>query len=148
MSILWLFELLCGTTCLALRLPAWLRGSAFSPASRNASSGAGKSQCVGSPRNESPPLETEAAGCRDMIKIMSEIALYKALVEAGASEEAAREAVHDLPRDGENVTKADLAAVKAEMKADLTAVEIRLTRWVVVSGGIYTAILFSLLKLL
>lgn len=79
---------------------------------------------------------------------MSEISLYKALVEAGASEEAAREAVHDLPRAGENVTKADIAAVKAEMKADLTAVEIRLTRWVVVSGGIYTAILFSLLKLL
>ena len=75
---------------------------------------------------------------------MSEIALYKALVEAGASEEAAREAVHDLPRAGENATKADIA----DVKADIASVETRLTRWVVIAGGIYTAILFSLLKFL
>ena len=50
----------------------------------------------------------------------------------------------DLPRAGENATKADIA----EVKADIAAVETRLTRWVVIAGGIYTAILFSLLRFL
>jgi len=68
---------------------------------------------------------------------MIEIALYKALVEAGASEEAARESRAWFTAPGENATKADIAAVGT-----------RLTRWVVITGGIYTAILFSLLKLL
>ena len=75
---------------------------------------------------------------------MSEIALYRALVEAGASEEAAREAVHDLLRAGENATKAGIT----EVRADIAAMETRVTHWVVISGGIYTAILFSLLKFL
>lgn len=69
---------------------------------------------------------------------------YRTLVETGALEEAAREAVDDFPRTGENATKADIA----EMKMDIAAVETRLTRWVVIAGGIYAAILFGLLKFL
>ena len=57
-------------------------------------------------------------------------------MEAGTSEEAAREAADDLPRMGGNATKAGMATV-----------EIWHPRWVVIAGGIYTAILFSLLKL-
>ena len=59
----------------------------------------------------------------------------QALIATGAPEADAEAAVQGLAHAREGAAKADLAAF-----------ELRLTRWVVVSGGIFTAISPSLLK--
>lgn len=46
---------------------------------------------------------------------VSAIALYKALLDAGASEELAERAVEDLPLGGGFVTKADISELKVNM---------------------------------
>ena len=67
---------------------------------------------------------------------MSEIALYKALVSAGASEAEAQAAVQGLAHGHEVATKADLANLKSE-----------LIRWMVgVAAGVIL-ILLAVLKL-
>ena len=52
--------------------------------------------------------------------------MYKALVEAGASEDTAKQAVEDLPSGGELATKSDLAQLEALLGADIAQLETRL----------------------
>lgn len=71
---------------------------------------------------------------------MSATVLYKALVEAGTSEDTAERAVEDLPFGGELATKSDLAQLEvrlgadiAQLKADITQLEVRLI-WRLLGG--------------
>ncbi|MDE0152882.1 MAG: hypothetical protein OXN23_03315 [Gammaproteobacteria bacterium] len=66
---------------------------------------------------------------------MSEIALYKALISAGAPEAEAQAAVQDLARANEVATKADL-------ETGLATLEARLIRWYI--GGLVGAVLLNL----
>ena len=53
---------------------------------------------------------------------MSSVALYKALIGAGASEDDARAAADDVA-DRENLaTKHDIAALRAELKGDIAGI--------------------------
>ena len=55
---------------------------------------------------------------------MSATALYKALVEAGASEDTAKQAVENPLPGGELATKSDLAQLEARLGADITQLKI------------------------
>lgn len=62
---------------------------------------------------------------------VSAIALYKALLDAGASEELAERAVEDLPLGGGFVTKADISGIKA----DISEFKVNMANWRPVSSG-------------
>ena len=90
---------------------------------------------------------------------MSAIALYKALIEAGAPEPSAERAVEGLPPANEVATKTDIAelctelktdiaALRTEMKTDIAMLEARLTWRLVIVVGIFNAILFAALRLI
>ncbi len=64
---------------------------------------------------------------------MSTTALYKALIQAGASEDTAERAVEDLAHTDDVATKADLAKL-----------EIRLIKWIVAA----TALIISAMGLM
>ena len=74
------------------------------------------------------------------IYLMSTIALYKALIEAGASEASAERAVEGLPPSGE-------LATKAELKAELAMLETRLLRWNSILAGVIIATVGLIVKL-
>ena len=57
---------------------------------------------------------------------MNATALYKALTEAGASEDTAERAVEGLPLGGELATKSDLAQLGARLDTDIAQLETRL----------------------
>ena len=60
---------------------------------------------------------------------MSEIALYNTLRKIPeVSEAEAKEAVADIASSKEVATKADIAGLKAETKADIANLETRLTK--------------------
>ena len=50
---------------------------------------------------------------------MSEIALYNVLTKMGATPEEAKEAIADIASSKDTVTKADLRAAIAELKAEM-----------------------------
>ena len=75
---------------------------------------------------EQSALDCAAAVVVSRIDAMSATALYKALVEAGTSEDTAKQAVEDLPSGGELATKSDLAQLEARLGADITQLETRL----------------------
>ena len=59
---------------------------------------------------------------------MSATALYKALVEAGTSEDTAERAVEDLPFGGELATKSDLAQLEVRLGADIAQLKVDITQ--------------------
>ena len=54
--------------------------------------------------------------------------MYKALVEAGTSEDTAKQAVEDLPSGGELATKSDLAQLGARLGADIAQLKVDITQ--------------------
>ncbi len=71
---------------------------------------------------------------------MSTTALYKALIQAGASEDTAERAAEDLAHTDDVATKADLTKLESKM-AEL---EIRLIKWIVAA----TALIISAMGLM
>ena len=74
---------------------------------------------------------------------MSTTALYRALLEAGTSEETAERAVEGLAHTDEAATKADVA----ELRNEMAALEVRLIKWniataIAASGVVIAAIRF------
>ena len=57
---------------------------------------------------------------------MNGTALYRALVEAGASEDRAKEAAESVVYAREGATKADIAALEASMERNFRAMTFRL----------------------
>ena len=57
---------------------------------------------------------------------MNATALYRALVEAGASEERAKEAAESVVYAREGATKADIAALEVAMERNFRAMTFRL----------------------
>ena len=82
---------------------------------------------------------------------MSTTALYKALVDAGANEELAERAVENLPPVSELVTKSELKAglaeLRADLKTDMAALESGLFRWNLILAGVTIAAIGLLIKL-
>ena len=79
---------------------------------------------------------------------MNATALYKALIEAGASEDTAERAVEGLPLGGELATKSDLAQLGARLDTDIAQLEVRLT-WRLLGGvAVLLGITSGVLKLL
>ena len=63
---------------------------------------------------------------------MNSIPLYQAFIEAGVSEESASKAAEDIIQVSQLeqlATKADLIAVKSELKSDIANLETRLIKW-------------------
>ena len=67
---------------------------------------------------------------------MSTTAMYKALIEAKVSEETAERAVDGLHFTGEVATSADLTALGADIRAEMAALETRLTWRLVLASGV------------
>ena len=57
---------------------------------------------------------------------MNGTALYRALVEAGASEDRAKEAAESVVHAREGATKADIAALEASMERNFRSMTFRL----------------------
>ena len=74
---------------------------------------------------------------------MNSIPLYQAFIEAGVSEESASKAAEDViqvSRLEQLATKADLIAVKSELKSDIANLETRLIKWMVGSLFVFAGI--------
>ena len=77
---------------------------------------------------------------------MSSIPLYKAFIEVGASEESATKASEDVIQVSQLeqlATKADLIAVKSELKSDIANLETRLIKWMVGSLFVFATIILA-----
>ena len=74
---------------------------------------------------------------------MNSIPLYQAFIEAGVSEESASKAAEDVIQVSQLeqlATKADLIAVKSELKSDIANLETRLIKWMVGSLFVFAGI--------
>lgn len=78
------------------------------------------------------------------LRHMSTTALYKALLEAGASENLAEKAVESLVFSDQAATKSDIAA----LKSDIAELEIRLTWRIVLATSITTSIAIGAIGLM
>ena len=80
---------------------------------------------------------------------MSGIALYNTLRKIPeVSEAEAKEAVVDITSSKEVATKADIAELKAETKADIAGLEIKLTKQMYAVAGIIIAAVGLMIKFL
>ena len=80
---------------------------------------------------------------------MSGIALYNTLRKIPeVSEAEAKEAVVDIMSSKEVATKADVAELQAEIKADIARLEIKLTKQMYVVAGIIIAAVGLMIKFL
>lgn len=59
---------------------------------------------------------------------MNATALYRALVDAGAKEDLAKEAAESVVYSPEGATKSDLIEVRTELKGDIAGLELRIER--------------------
>ena len=59
---------------------------------------------------------------------MNATALYRALVDAGAKEDLAKEAAESVVYSPEGATKSDLIEVRTELKGDIAGLEFRIER--------------------
>ncbi len=86
---------------------------------------------------------------------MNGTALYRALVEAGASEQIAKEAVEGVAYAHEAATKHEVTQVESGLRADIARLEVRMERGfrqiIVAMVGLFVAsqaATFTMLKLL
>ena len=59
---------------------------------------------------------------------MNATALYRALVDAGAKEDLAKEAAESVVYSPEGATKSDLIEVRTELKGEIAGLELRIER--------------------
>ena len=81
---------------------------------------------------------------------MSSIPLYKAFIEAGASEDSATEAAEDVIRVSQLeqlATKTDIAILRSEIANLVAAIakqESRLIKWIVCSLSVFATVIVTL----
>ena len=78
---------------------------------------------------------------------MSSIPLYKAFIEAGASEESATKASEDVIQVSQLpqlATKSDLLATKSDLKREIAGLEARLVKWMVGSLFVFAGLIIAL----
>ena len=95
-----------------------------------------------------PSWSMNMAGLKELKNHDRSIAVARQLTDAGIERsDAVASAIHQAAEHGDHATRADLTAHRADVRADLAALELRLIKWIAGTGIAVAGAVIAALRL-